>query len=257
MKIFTTRPVLLCGMLSIFLASCGTDVAERNNAANWYTQNGQYDNAVQAYRVAQVTAPDNAQLYLNAAQALENNGDIEQAIQTLEQAILRGDSQTQQNAHYNLGNLYFRQARYDEAVNAYQEALLLNANDADARFNLELALQNASKPTPTPIEMQSQPQLGQANASATPSPNPAGMQPPTPTPSPPPDQPIASTPKESGDTGERVENDLATPNPDEKGELTIEKALDILEETEHQQQNIGRLRPPTLVPSTPVSGKDW
>lgn len=31
-------------------------------------------------------------------------------------------------------------SNFDEAVRAYQQALLLNPNDPDARYNLELAL---------------------------------------------------------------------------------------------------------------------
>jgi Ca-activated chloride channel family protein len=42
-------------------------------------------------------------------------------------------------AHFNRGNCHMRRKEYDEAIEAYGEALKRDAEDADARFNLALA----------------------------------------------------------------------------------------------------------------------
>src|SRR5688572_19151867 len=86
--------------LGLILAGCGVNAAERNNAANWYTAQGQYGDAVSAYQAAQVVEPDNPQLYFNAAEALARDGDLEAAQETLAQAMQRGDNTMKAQAFY-------------------------------------------------------------------------------------------------------------------------------------------------------------
>lgn len=51
-------------------------------------------------------------------------------------------------AYHNLGNIYLEQKNYEEAIEMYKEALRLNPNDQDARYNLAYAkkqLENESE----------------------------------------------------------------------------------------------------------------
>ena len=59
------------------------------------------------------------------------------AIQEFE-SILRGGYQAEQ-LYYNLGNAYYRSGETAGATWAYEKVLMLNPNDADARYNLALA----------------------------------------------------------------------------------------------------------------------
>lgn len=52
----------------------------------------------------------------------------------------QSDSPVKERAFYNLGNYYLKENRLKEAVSAYRQALILNPNSIDARYNLELAL---------------------------------------------------------------------------------------------------------------------
>ncbi|MFC1478451.1 tetratricopeptide repeat protein [Candidatus Margulisiibacteriota bacterium] len=45
----------------------------------------------------------------------------------------------QANAHYNLGNTFFQQQGFDDAIKQYERTLKINPEDEDAKFNLELA----------------------------------------------------------------------------------------------------------------------
>jgi FimV-like protein len=244
------------GLLALILTACAVNPAERNNAANSYTRQGDYDAAVRAYQAAQVAEPNNALLYFNAAQALADSGDFEGAVATLNQAIQRGDDELRAAALHNLGNLYFERELYQSAAEAYQQALLLRANE-DTRFNLELALALLDRPTPTPFEQKTFPTQEQVNPTVTPTPQPAPLNQPTSTPTPPPaSMPGSPTPAVGGDTGEEGDQ-FATPRPDNAGDLSAEEAQEILDAIEPERPGVGGFPQMTLTPPTPASQKDW
>lgn len=144
--------------LLVLLAGCAVNPAERNNTGNALYGQGDYSGAVNAYQLAQVTAPDDPVPYYNAASALAMDGDLQMATLALEQAIKTADTPLQARAYYNLGNVYMALGQYADAVGAYQQTLLRQPDDADARYNLELALRQIKPPpderggdaTPTP-----------------------------------------------------------------------------------------------------------
>lgn len=173
--------VMVLMTVVLMVSACGIDPIERNNSGNAYYHQGAYDDALRAYESALVNAPDNGLFYFNVAQALEGRGEVEQAIEALEQAILRGDRSVQVASYHNLGNVYFRQGRYEDAIEAYRQALRLDDGNEDTRFNLELALSMLVLPTPTPREMQTSPEEQQADDSQMPTPNPMNLVEPTPT----------------------------------------------------------------------------
>jgi tetratricopeptide (TPR) repeat protein len=255
MKIF-----VIFGVITIIgLAACGTNPAERNNAGNNLVVQGSYPAAVSAYQAALVADPENAQLYFNVANAYARAGDTDAAITAYQQAIQRGDTQLGALAHYNLGNLFFEQQRYTEAVAAYQQSLLLMPNREDTRFNLELALLYIERPSPTPFEQKTEPDTQQANPSVTPTPNPGALNEPTPTPTPPgAGLPEGSTP-DGGMAGTQEGDFSASPVPrNSENDLTVEDARRILDPIDIEEPGIGGGMPESLVtPATPASGRDW
>ncbi len=244
--------VCVAGLL--MLAACTGQPAELNNSANQQLRDGRYEEAIRLYSAAVVAAPDEARLYLNAAAAYEKAGDTAQAAAALQQAALRGDAATTGLAFYNLGNLYFNAGSPEQAIEAYQQALLADNTLEDARHNLEIALAFRQLPTPTPIEMQTNPDLGQVNPTAQPSPNPAGSE--LPTPSPTPEDLSGPTPSIGGERGETPGDRRVTPVPNDTGELNVENAMRILIETQFDQDNIG-FRAPAPIEMTPAARKDW
>ncbi len=137
-------------MLCLF-AMCGCDVdpVERMNAGNSQYDQGHYDDALESYQAAQVSSPDNPEAYYNAGGVFSRSGEIERAIAAFKQALKTSDLDLSARTWFNMGNLYFEAKRFGEALDAYQQVLLLRPDDADARHNLELALNALAIVSPT------------------------------------------------------------------------------------------------------------
>ncbi len=238
------------------LAGCGEKGAERNNAGNRLYEASEYDPAIDAYRAAQIADPDRAEFYLNMASALMRDGDSDAAIAALELVLNNDDGDMAAQAYYSLGNVYFEMENYPDAVQAYREVLLLNPDDDDARYNLELALSLILPPTSTALEQQTMPEEGQADTTATPTDNPAGTGPPTPTPTPeegPPDPLATPEEPEVSDGGEP-----GIGPSEQQGDMTVEEASRILDPIQHDQQTLNEYASSLPTPVTQTrSGKDW
>lgn len=242
------------------LVACSPSVAEQNDTANQLVQEGRYAQALPLYQAAQAQEPDNAALYFNSAQAYEGVDRIDEAEAALQQAIERGDDLLAADAYYNLGNLSLERGDYAEAIAYYQEALLLNPEHEEARYNLEFASRSIPSPTPTPIEMQTNPEQQQANPTVTPTPNPGGQELPTPTPTPPDAlPPPGPSPENRGEdeTGERSDDARSSPEPEADGTLTAEDAERLLEPADADQERISTFREEYTSEGSIEVEKDW
>lgn len=246
-------------LLIFVLAACTVDPAERNNAGNRLSANGDYDEAVLAYQAAQVADPENAVIYFNSADALVNADRLSDAERSLQLVIEQGEDELIANAWYNLGNIYFDVGNVDEAIVAYQEALLIDPTHADARYNLELANSLEIPPSPTAIEMQSELNQENIDEQATPTPNPAGQINPTPSPTPRDDlPPPGPSPENIGEeeSGEQSPNP-STPDPIPDGEMDVEDAAEMLEPIEANQERISTFRDNYNETGDQTRERDW
>ena len=101
-----------------------------------------YLDALGAYQLAQNRQPELAEPFYNAANALYREGSFGDAIAQIQQALLNvKDEELAQNSFYNMGNAAYNGQDLEAAIQSYINALLINPNDADAKYNLELALQ--------------------------------------------------------------------------------------------------------------------
>ncbi|MBI1276950.1 MAG: tetratricopeptide repeat protein [Anaerolineaceae bacterium] len=141
---------LLIALLLWVVCGCTTNPAERNNVGNGLYDQADYDGAIKAYQAAQVAAPDNAEAYYNSASAYSQAGELDKAVDALKQALKFSNPDLIARTYYNLGNVYFGMRRFDDAVVAYQQVLLLHPDNEDARHNLELALKKLVVASPTP-----------------------------------------------------------------------------------------------------------
>ncbi len=247
--------ITLLSILFVLCAGCVGTVEHNNNAGNREYARQNFDDALRAYQLAQVNAPDHAVSYFNAGSAYVAVNDLAGAERALEQSLLTQDISLVAAAYYNLGNVYFLMSAYQEAILAYREVLLLFPDDEDARYNLELAMQRYVVPTPTALEQQTEPELGQSDMSVTPTNNPGGFDGPTPTPPP---QSAPPNPSETPESGNQASDGIrsSTPLPQQDGELTLEQAERILDSIEQDQETLSQYLQDEATSGEPFE-KDW
>ena len=261
---FSLLHAIVC-LLMLVLVSMPVNVAERNNAGNDLYAQGSYESAILAYQAAEVQAPDAPEAYYNAANALVETGQLRSAQASLQQALLNADESLIKKAYFNLGNIYYQLAFYDDAVAAYREVLVRDPADQDARHNYEMALAR-SEPTPTPTlqEQQTNPEEDNTNPDAVPTNKPAAQDQseltpsPTPTPLPthpvgPLDEPPPTLVPNIGGTPGQFES---TPVPQENGPQTVEDAERQLDGIEADQRTLREYLSGLVTPG-PLNEKDW
>lgn len=122
-------------------ATVGDPVASKSAEALRLFEEGAFDQALQLYRDAQLERPDEPALNFNVGSSLFKQGDLEAALQELSRAAEQAEGILGASAHYNMGNAWFQQQQYEQAIASYRQALERNSNDRDTKANLEIALQ--------------------------------------------------------------------------------------------------------------------
>ena len=215
----------------------GDRAVSRNEAARALYDAGRYEEALRAYKEALVERPESAPLHLNVGDALFQLGDFEGALQEFERVASADDPALSASGHYNKGNAHFELQDYQAAVEAYRQALERIPGDADAKANLELALQRLPPPPPPqprsgedeqdpPEDEQQQEQPQQASSPE------AGEEQPEPDDGGEPDSDAAEAPEEAAPP------DAADPPPDGNGmdREEAEHLLDALRDREKDAQ---------------------
>ena len=139
-------------------ATVGDPVASKSAEALRLFEEGAFDQALQLYRDAQLERPDEPALNFNVGSSLFKQGDLEAALQELSRAAEQAEGILGASAHYNMGNAWFQQQQYEQAIASYRQALERNSNDRDTKANLELALQKLEEQQQEQQQEQSQDQ---------------------------------------------------------------------------------------------------
>ncbi|HKW79154.1 MAG TPA: VWA domain-containing protein, partial [Candidatus Limnocylindria bacterium] len=125
------------GSALLWSVACGESeptIADANRAFNA----GDYTKALAAYRDLQKVYPDAPQLSIDAGNSLHMLNDHVRALPDYAKAIDVGSIEIRAIAQYDRGNTLFRLGRLEDARDAYRESLRLDADDRQAKFNLEL-----------------------------------------------------------------------------------------------------------------------
>ena len=126
--------------LAVLVTACGSSTERRIEEGNQAFQDEAYLVALQAYKEAEAQSPDLAEPHYNAANALYKEGAFADASSELTSALdLVKHADLKEHGLFNLGNTAYNLGDLEAAIVAYTEALLLNPEDLDAKYNLELA----------------------------------------------------------------------------------------------------------------------
>jgi len=129
-------------MTGLLITACSPAAEKLNKEGNNAFSEEAYLEALAAYEAAQIENPELAEPYYNAANTLYREGAYAEAMTMMQEALrYAGAESLALNGFYNTGNSAFSLEEWQTAIDSYTEALLRNPDDQDAKYNLELALQ--------------------------------------------------------------------------------------------------------------------
>jgi Ca-activated chloride channel family protein len=157
--------LLLALLAAGSLAACGAfsrSAATLNHTANQQYRAGDFGDALQNYRQAEVLRPDLPALNYNTGNTLVQQNDYQRAITEEQQAARSTDADTQDRAYYSMGNAYVRLNQLQDAIEAYKSALRANPSDVDAKYNLEVIQRRLQQEQARQQQVSPQSQPGQS-----------------------------------------------------------------------------------------------
>ena len=143
--------VVLMGGPATARASKESDARQRVGNALDQLEAGEFAEALEGFREAEVMFPDSAELAYDQAVAHYRLGDLERAREAFNRALSTRDLALEEKVKFNLGNCAYAEAlerltdlqgaidRLRLAIAHYRDALELDPGDDDARANIETA----------------------------------------------------------------------------------------------------------------------
>jgi len=126
------------------MISCG-NLRDKIDKGNRYYNLKKYYDALQHYKSAAQKFPKSDIAHYDSGNALYKSGKFTEAAEEYRQALASENRVLRQKAYYNLGNTYLKMGDLEYAINSYKNALNLNQRDFDAKYNLELVLEQLRK----------------------------------------------------------------------------------------------------------------
>jgi Ca-activated chloride channel family protein len=147
---------LVALILAVFAAACTSSQGALVDDGNEAFVQGNYRDALESYRKAEVDAADEPEPYYNTGNALIRQQENEDAARHLQQALKTADPELAADIAFNLGNAHYEVGDFDAAAEAYIESLRFDPGAPDAKHNLELALQRVQEQEQEPDPPQDQ-----------------------------------------------------------------------------------------------------
>jgi Ca-activated chloride channel homolog len=146
-------------LMTLFVktTTANADIATGNQA--YAAQD--YETALQHYMAAQAQAPSQVEPAYNAANTYYRQNALDKAQQALEPMLAQPRNAIAEFVHFNLGNIAYSAKQFDAAIAQYEAALRLQPDDRDAKYNLELALQQKQQDQQNQQQKQNQDQPNQ------------------------------------------------------------------------------------------------
>ncbi len=140
--IHSLKSAFLCGLIFFGYTHLGTAQSPRAliKQGNALYKEGKFAEALEIYQRVAKQNPEIMEALFNTANAKYRTGDFEASKDAYQRVAEKATSDNlRTKAMHNLGNSYLSQKEYQKSINAYKEALKINPNDEDARYNLAYA----------------------------------------------------------------------------------------------------------------------
>lgn len=130
----------------------------RADTASRLFERGKFEEAYERYKKAAEAEKENWPLFYNLGVSAYKAGELEEAAKAFQQALGSTDKELQAKSLYNLGNSYYRIGEaieqqnptqaipaYQKSLRSYENALALQPDDEDAKFNKQLVEKKLEK----------------------------------------------------------------------------------------------------------------
>lgn len=116
-----------------------------NDGVDLY-ERGKINDAEVNFKKGANKSPKNLQANFNLGDAYYKNKKYDKAINVFQKALLMSDEKNfKSKVYYNIGNSFLKQKKLKESIEAYKNALKLSPNDIQTKYNLSYALQQMKK----------------------------------------------------------------------------------------------------------------
>ena len=141
--------ILVVGLLVLLIISpVYADQADSNiqEGLKHYDE-GQFPEAEKSFSEARLVRPKDRRLDYNLGSSYYKQGKYQEALQDYTHAAgeASADSMLQKNSLYNSGNALFKMGKLEEAEKVYKKVLSLDPSDMDTKFNLEFVREQLKK----------------------------------------------------------------------------------------------------------------
>lgn len=134
--------ILLC----LFAISAQAQEKKLVREGNKLYEAKRYKDAANAYQQALMKNPTYTPGLFNLGNSLYQEKQFDAARKVLSSAAkTTNEKDVKGGMNYNIGNTYMAEQKWEDAINAYKQALRNNPQDADAKYNLSYAQQMLKK----------------------------------------------------------------------------------------------------------------
>jgi len=132
-----------CGVTSLIGGGDGPKAVEVGNKA---FSAEMYDTALNAYEIAQESMPDRSEPTYNTANTLYRQQRYREAVDLYDQVLAGQELELSDWTTFNTGNALYEAGDHEQAIEMYKQALRIDPDNFDAKHNLELALAHLPQP---------------------------------------------------------------------------------------------------------------
>ncbi len=135
------RNCLLLGILFFTSVAFAQSKRSLNNDGVELYSNKKYADAEVKFKKSLEKDPELFQGHFNLGDAYYKQGRYDEAIQSYKNSLqFTDDKINQAKVHHNIGNALLKQQKYKESIGAYANSLKQNPDDLETKYNLSYAL---------------------------------------------------------------------------------------------------------------------